>query len=344
MEKEEFTFIQDQIGYQFKNLDLLQQAFVRRSYSQENGGEDNEVLEFIGDRALDIVVVKYLADTYGGFAREYEDFDADDDYDEFYCAYDESELSKIKQSLVCRKNLAKCIEKLELEEFLIMGESDVQQQIWKQDSVKEDLFEAIVGAVTLDSQWNFDQIEDAVKIMLGDTLSDFSDEETNYVNEVQQWCLWKNESMPLYHYEGPGKSVQYLWYTGFPGIILPFSDQDYRMHDGIHIAPDFYCMVNLRDKSLPLFCACGYSKSDARHRALSKMKLMIQTGQNRSASWKFWCGVVILIFPNIFLKKHTTKTAIQYGNALVSFLIMIGKQKESLPRRRKRRKMRLLRH
>ena len=148
------------------------------------------------------MVVKYLADTYGGFAREYEDFDADDDYDEFYCAYDESELSKIKQSLVCRKNLAKCIEKLELEEFLIMGESDVQQQIWKQDSVKEDLFEAIVGAVTLDSQWNFDQIEDAVKIMLGDTLSDFSDEETNYVNEVQQWCLWKNESMPLYHYEG----------------------------------------------------------------------------------------------------------------------------------------------
>ena len=148
-----------------------------------------------------------------------------------------------------------------------MGESDVQQQIWKQDSVKEDLFEAIVGAVTLDSQWNFDEIEDTVKIMLGDTLSDFSDEEINYVNEVQQWCLWKNESMPLYHYEGPGKSVQYLWYTGFPGIILPFSDQDYRMHDGIHIAPDFYCMVNLRDKSLPLFCACGYSKSDARHRA-----------------------------------------------------------------------------
>ena len=204
MEKEEFTFIQDQIGYQFKNLDLLQQAFVRRSYSQENGGEDNEVLEFIGDRALDIVVVKYLADTYGGFAREYEDFDADDDYDEFYCAYDESELSKIKQSLVCRKNLAKCIEKLELEEFLIMGESDVQQQIWKQDSVKEDLFEAIVGAVTLDSQWNFDQIEDAVKIMLGDTLSDFSDEEIaipdGHVSGETHFTALKNNTVNISNY------------------------------------------------------------------------------------------------------------------------------------------------
>ena len=30
---------------------------------------------------------------------------------------------------------------------------------------------------------------------------------------------------------------------------------------------------------------------------------MIQTGQNRSASWKFWCGVVILIFPNIFFEE-----------------------------------------
>lgn len=100
MEKEEFIFIQDQIGYQFKNLDLLQQAFVRRSYSQENGGEDNEVLEFIGDRALDIVVVKYLVDTYGGFVREYEDFDPNEDYDEFFCDCNESKLTRI-QTITC---------------------------------------------------------------------------------------------------------------------------------------------------------------------------------------------------------------------------------------------------
>jgi len=40
--------VQEQIGYDFKNLDLLQQAFTRRSYTAENGGENNEVLEFIG--------------------------------------------------------------------------------------------------------------------------------------------------------------------------------------------------------------------------------------------------------------------------------------------------------
>ena len=47
-----FNMIQGQIGYDFKNLDLLKQAFVRRSYSEENGGESNEVLEFIGDKVL----------------------------------------------------------------------------------------------------------------------------------------------------------------------------------------------------------------------------------------------------------------------------------------------------
>ena len=69
MEEKIFTFIEDQIGHKFKNRDLLRQAFVRRSYSQENGGENNEVLEFIGDKALDFAVVRLLARKYGHMAN-----------------------------------------------------------------------------------------------------------------------------------------------------------------------------------------------------------------------------------------------------------------------------------
>ena len=54
----ELESIQNTIGYKFKNLDLLQQAFVRKSYSEEHGGQNNEVLEFIGDKALDLAVIK----------------------------------------------------------------------------------------------------------------------------------------------------------------------------------------------------------------------------------------------------------------------------------------------
>ena len=36
-----WKIVQGQIGYSFKNPDLLQQAFTRRSYTVENGGENN---------------------------------------------------------------------------------------------------------------------------------------------------------------------------------------------------------------------------------------------------------------------------------------------------------------
>lgn len=70
MEKElVWKMVQGQIGYDFKNRDLLQQAFTRRSYTAENGGENNEVLEFIGDKALDFMVVKLLIQKYGYLAN-----------------------------------------------------------------------------------------------------------------------------------------------------------------------------------------------------------------------------------------------------------------------------------
>lgn len=56
MDSKDLQVIEARIGYSFKNSDLLQQAFVRRSYARENGGEDNEVLEFIGDKVLDFLL------------------------------------------------------------------------------------------------------------------------------------------------------------------------------------------------------------------------------------------------------------------------------------------------
>lgn len=57
--------IENTIGYTFKNKDLLQQAFVRRSYSEEKGGQNNEVLEFIGDKALDFAVIRLMMLRFG---------------------------------------------------------------------------------------------------------------------------------------------------------------------------------------------------------------------------------------------------------------------------------------
>ena len=90
MEQKDLTFIQDQIGYNFRNLDLLQQAFVRRSYAKEQGGEDKEILEIIGDKVLDLVVVKLLTEKYGHFISDYENFDPNKKFDEITCTKNEA--------------------------------------------------------------------------------------------------------------------------------------------------------------------------------------------------------------------------------------------------------------
>ena len=75
MKNEDLEFIQEQIGYEFNNLNLLQQAFTRRSYSQEHGGENNEVLEFIGDKVLDLFVIKLLIVQNSNSEELYKKFD-----------------------------------------------------------------------------------------------------------------------------------------------------------------------------------------------------------------------------------------------------------------------------
>ena len=56
MTKEELATIQERIDYYFQNEDILLQAFTRKSYAMENGGCDNEILEFIGDKVLDLML------------------------------------------------------------------------------------------------------------------------------------------------------------------------------------------------------------------------------------------------------------------------------------------------
>ena len=132
--------IQKKIHYIFKNPVLLSQAFTRKSYSAVYGGKDNEVLEFFGDRVLDFVVSKDFFEQYGKI----------DIKDEFTSSKSVGELSKIDINLVKNKNLAKQIGVLSLSKFMKV-QTPIERCIEKN---KADLFEAILGAVAVDSGWN----------------------------------------------------------------------------------------------------------------------------------------------------------------------------------------------
>lgn len=251
MEKKDFTFIQDQIGYNFHNTDLLQQAFVRRSYSKEYGGEDNEVLEFIGDKVLDFIVVKLLTEKYGCFISDYEDFDPQEEFDAFACDKNEAELTELKKKLVQKKTLADRITVLDLDNYLIMGNGDIQNNINKEISVKEDLFEAIIGAVALDSDWNTEALQDVVEIMLAPDSFFKEDMEDNYVEFIQEWTLKKYGMVPWYHFE---ETSQAVWYFPFDGISSPYDGNPELKHT---------CLLKL-GKLDTIFRSFGTSKNEAR--------------------------------------------------------------------------------
>lgn len=268
-----FKMVQGQIGYTFQNIDLLHQAFVRRSFSEEHGGQNNEVLEFIGDKALDFAVVRLLVQKYGRlangdsidgtklsaweleFKRQRERAaGTTQKVNEFICEHSEGQFTKIKSRMVEKKTLARRIDELGFSEGLVMGNSDIQNSVQEEPSVKEDLFEAIIGAVALDSGWDFGKIQSVVEVMIEPDSFLQTDEDTNYVRLIQEWEMQKNGVIPFYQYREANYTSS--WYMPFNGISEnpPMSD---------YSKLNFHCYLKLLN-DLPIFRAFGTSKSEAR--------------------------------------------------------------------------------
>ena len=144
MDKIELEKIQNLIGYSFGNTKLLEQAFCRNSFSNFHGGENNEVLEFYGDKVLSLAVIKDFYDLKGGFNSG----------GEFISARSVGRLNREYCSLVKNSHLAERITRLGLFKHLKVA-GKIEKSSMK---ARADLFEAILGAVALDSDWNLQTI------------------------------------------------------------------------------------------------------------------------------------------------------------------------------------------
>lgn len=195
----DYEEIEGQIGYTFKNHGLLRQAFVRRSYSQEHNVEDNEILEFYGDKVLEFIVGKLFSEWYGsvqensnnrtfqnGFMSMFTGRSSTVPNGEYCSDYNEGKLTELRKLLVSRQTLAQRIYDMDLEPYLQLGKSDEKNGVRDKDSVREDLFEAILGAVAIDSGWDINKMQDTVEVMLcpDELLFD-----NNHVRDVVQWTI-----------------------------------------------------------------------------------------------------------------------------------------------------------
>ena len=270
MENNDLMFIQSQIGYEFKNLDLLQQAFTRRSYSEENGGENNEVLEFIGDKVLDLFAVKYLITHNSNSTQLYKKFDpkiknsflyeterrAFPEENTFISDLSEKELTEAKKLLVQKKTLANRIDKLGISYCLLMGKGDILQNANEENSVKEDLFEAILGAIAIDCDWNMTDLQNAVEIMLAPESILAENDSEEYVSLIEEWSHNKVDSIPLYHFKNG--SYTSTWYIPFDGV-----SQHIEVSDNLVHSTKYHCLLKLSD-DLPIFRGFGRSQTEAR--------------------------------------------------------------------------------
>ena len=121
--------IEKTLGYCFRNRELLEQAFTHRSYANiQKSIQHNERLEFLGDSVLGLGIAE---DLYRRFPEE-----------------TEGALSKIKAFMVHSDVLASITGKLDLQRYLLVekGEKEIQNN----RKIKENLLEAVIGAVYLD--------------------------------------------------------------------------------------------------------------------------------------------------------------------------------------------------
>lgn len=184
--------LENQIGYHFKNQSYLMLALTHSSYSNENRShkkQNNERMEYLGDAVLELSVSDYLYFTYPD--------------------KNEGELTKIRSSLVCERTLSLCARDISLGDYLLLSKGEHMTGGRERDSILSDAFEALIGAIYLDSG-----LPEARRFIDTYLLQDVEDKTLFYdaktiLQEMVQADSRKKLSYHLVREEGPDHCKQF---------------------------------------------------------------------------------------------------------------------------------------
>ncbi len=172
--------IADQLNLKFNDTLLLNRAFTHRSYLNEHTDalEDNERLEFLGDAVLDFIVGAWLYNRYPEMA--------------------EGDLTRMRSSLVHTRQLADFARKLSLGKALRLGKGESQSGGRNRDPLLCDTFEALIGALYLDS--GIDVVLSFISPFLAEVADDLlSNHRINDPkSQFQEWAQAQGYATPVY--------------------------------------------------------------------------------------------------------------------------------------------------
>lgn len=125
--------LQDKIGYDFADAELLRQALTHSSFVNEKGLDrfgSNERLEYLGDALLEMAISQMLYRQSPVLS--------------------EGEMTKLRARLVCEESLSELAQNLDLGSFLLLAHGEDNGGGRKRPSILADAFEAVIAAIYLD--------------------------------------------------------------------------------------------------------------------------------------------------------------------------------------------------
>lgn len=195
--------IQEKTGYVIKSNAILNQVFRRSSFAAETGENSNEIFEFIGDQVLSYYVVKLVSEKCGSLSLT----------DDYTFRIRENKFTLIKQALVNNETLAEIIDDWDISKYLLLGRSDINNEVVKETKVRADLLEAVIGAIAVESNWNSEiletavskvlNIDEAIEKMIESDAKSSSIDIDNAINILKEMAEHGQCTMPLYEFAGP---------------------------------------------------------------------------------------------------------------------------------------------
>jgi len=185
--------LEERIGYQFRDIGLLEHALTHRSRAHEDasgGVIDNESMEFLGDAVLGFVIADLL------FTR--------------FPKHSEGYKSKVKAGIVSSASLARLAEDIDLGRFMLLGRGEEKTGGRHKHAILADGFEALIAAIYLDG--GVDGARDFILsrfdplvVAAGDQAADASFTE-DWKSAFQEWLQASGRGLPVYRLaaaEGP---------------------------------------------------------------------------------------------------------------------------------------------